>query len=621
MNAMENSGKKQKTSGLFWVLLGLCAVATAGLAVFVCLMLFMPASEGSPEEVPVYQGHDYSEEQRYGYWRGFDATALAAVVCQEFPEAGNALLAEGEDENFLAMTVYTGDRDLRLHFSLRSADMTFYGSYPGYDRGFVYTSRVYYAEYPEELAAYYGDHLKERGGKVRACLRKDLDGDGQLEYVYIVDELMDSWLDGSDGGAQEMEDCRVLRDKQVCVYIDIQEEELAVHSFCLPQKVENVTDAVWDNGMLHLIYDRDGEKAVCRFLVGQWSYPMMENYDGCEELLRKLCTRYATYLEDQGYTDVRMRLADVSSAPGSEVLCCYSDGKDYTAEVFTARYGRLHTLFRKQGVHGSVFLVRQYGEEFLLDYSQDLSASDYSQSYAFCLFRFDEDFARRVEDEDSIRIGANQGGGEAGSQFFSKVNRYLSESEVCYDPYALTGYTVMREEGDENSLRPDSLYLRISNCSTNKTGVVTLQDYNSFLNFRSGPSTAYDLVRINPYDHYSFVKQVHGSIVTVIMPYNTGDPYNPIWAQIRINYQNRTMEGFSSQRYIRIEGIRHLNVGDSFTITADTNDTGLYWTCSDTMVATIDPNTGTLTAHAKGLVLITVRSTSGLEDSCLIMIE
>jgi hypothetical protein len=266
-----------------------------------------------------------------------------------------------------------------------------------------------------------------------------------------------------------------------------------------------------------------------------------------------------------------------------------------------------------------VYLVSYQGTDYLLDYSQKLSDT-YAQTYSYSLFRFSDAYIMEIRDSDTLRVEANQGGGSAGSSFFGRVNGYLSSSAVCHDPYSLMGYSVMQETGWENMGEPEGLYLRISNCSTNKIGVITLQDDDSFLNFRSGPSTQYDRVLINESDPESYVKQVQGSPVTVIMPYNTGNSQNPIWAQIRIHYQDKVLEGYSSQRYIRIEGIRHIAVGESFRITAETNDTALYWFSSDMAVASIGKD-GTLTGIQPGLVLVTVISESGLEDSCLIMID
>lgn len=608
MNGYYARPKREKTPVGFWILLAAAAVLTVALGVFLVVTLLrqVPAQAGSSLDREFY-----TQEDRWEYWRGFDATALAAVVCDVYPDADGCILAEGADENFLALTVDTEQGAMKLHFSLRSANMTFFGGYEGYDRGFAYTSRVYEdVENPQELALYYGDHLRDRGARVVSCIERDVDGDGQTEYVYLVENMMDSWLSGGDGTPEQLASCADMLDRTVCVYLDAVEENLYVHSFCLGRSVDAVDDALWDNGILHL---EDGQ----RLFVAEPEL-CLRSYADAPDTLRRLCLRYSAYLEDRGYTDVRMALADVSLAPGQEMIYCYSDGSEYTTAVYTARYGRLQELYSKRGGQGSVFLVVRDGVQYLLDYSQSLSASDYSLTYAYSLFTFDESFNRTVFEADSIWVAADQGGGQAGSDFFRRVNGYLDSAKVCYDPYGLTGYTLMQGSAGEES---DTRYLNITNCSTNKIGVVTLRDDDSFLHLRSGPSTKHDIVLIDPGDEDSCVKQVQGSLVTVIMPHNTGDRDNPIWAQIQISYQNRTMVGCSSQRYIRIEGIRHLEPGQQFTIEVDNYDSALTWTSSDDSVASIDPVSGTLTAHRSGLVLITVRSEAGLEDSCLIMVD
>lgn len=609
MSRQNPAEKGSKTPVLFWILLVVCALATVALLAFVALRLLggtTPAEEDAPSV--------YTQQEREDYFFQFDAAALAAAVCQEYPGADRATMAYGMDERFLRMTVEQDGWEIPLHFSLRGTDMAFTDEFPGYDRGFVYTSLTFFDVLsPGELAREYRGHLEALGCQVTGWIKGDLDGDGVREYVCLVKGVPDRWLEDAYGGETELEVRDSLLGKTVCLYLDQEgANTLRVHGFWVPDPVGSATDALWDNGMLHLMYN-DGQV---------WRLFVSENREDREStgVLRQLCARYATYLEDRGYTDVHMRLADVSTAPGPEVLCCFSDGSDYTAVVYAVCDGRFQELYSKRGAVGAVYLVQHDGGEYLFDYSQTLSA-DYSQSYAYCLFRFDGGYARLVADEDWLQVEADQGGGQTGSGFFARVQSYLKGSVVCYDPYALTGYKVMQDSGSQDAVLPQSKYLRIDNCSTNKVGVVTLRDDDSWLNFRNGPSTGYDMVLIDPHNPQSYVKQVQGSLVTVVMPHNTGDRENPIWAQIQISYRNRTMEGYSSQRYIHIDGIRHLAVGERFTVTADTNDTGLYWTSSDPQVASIDPATGMMTAHSSGLVLVTVVSDTGLEDSCLIMID
>ena len=613
MNRQISNGNRSKKPVLLWVVLGIAAALTAGLMVFLGIQLFFPGGAEKPAEKDRYP---YSEEEELEYFRGFDATVLAASVCGVYPDADGATLALGSDECFLRMDISTQEETVPIHFSLRSTDMAFTGEFPGYDLASIYTSFLLEnIQAGEAMSARYANHLETVGGDVTAVYFRDYDSDGLDESILLVTGFVDNWLENAAGNDVQRTAREALLGQRICVYLDPDSRgNLVIHSAALPDSLGNVTEAVWDNGMIHLL---DAEGTLWRFLAGECELSMAD-FAQDDTAMSRLCARFADLMADRGYTDIRLRLADVSTAPGKELLCCYSDGRNYYAAVYAVRTGCLYPLYCKAGTDGSVYLVEYNGGFYLLDYAQDLS-DDYAQSYSYTLFRFDEGYNMRVEDSNSLRVEANQGGGSAGSSFFSRLNGYLNAGSVCYDPYGLMGYTVMQEH-DGIVGGEQVLYLNITNCSTNKVGVITLQDDDSWLNFRSGPSTAYDRVLINTYDPESYVKQVQGSLVTVIMPYNTGDRDNPIWAQIRINYQNRTLEGYSSQRFIRIDGIRHIAVGERFAITVQTNDTGVRWYCSDTAVASIDES-GSLTGIKPGLVLVTVISDSGLEDSCLIMID
>ena len=611
MNNQFSDKKNEKKTVLPWIIIGISAALTIGLVAFLVINLFWGG--GDVDGAENKSRYPYSKTEEAEYYRGFDAAALAAVICDAYPSADSALLALGEDENFLRMRVESNGVSVPLHFSLRGTDMAFTNEFSGYDRGFVYTSYLYEQVMAAEgLSARYAAHLADMGATVTGAYFGDFDGDGLDESILLAANLLDAWLKDAAGTSEEQAACEKLTGKTVCMYLDPDtQQNLAVHGFCLPQGQTNIKNALWDNGMVQLVQS-DGN--VLRLIVGR-----SEDADTDTTALSRMFAGFRDYMEDLGYTDVRLRLADVSGAPGNELVCCYSNGNSYSVVVYAILNQRLHPLYHKQGVDGAVYLVNYQGVDYLLDYSQKLSET-YAQTYSYSLFRFSQSYMMEIEDTDSLRVEANQGGGSVGSSFFDRFNRYLYSSSVCYDPYSLMGYAVMEETGWDSLGEPEGLYLRISNCSTNKTGVITLQDDDSFLNFRSGPSTEYSRVLINENDPESYVKQVQGSPVTVIMPYNTGNAQNPIWAQIRINYQNQVLEGYSSQKYIRIQGIRHISVGESLQITADTNDTGLRWRCSDLSVASMEEN-GTLTGIRSGLVLVTVTSDSGLEDSCLIMID
>ncbi len=371
------------------------------------------------------------------------------------------------------------------------------------------------------------------------------------------------------------------------------------------------------------------------FLSGVWAVVLLsagnaanrDDGDGNvkDNGIRRLALKYVEELEEKGYSDIRVKLVDISDAMGKEALSYFYDGVNHVVQIWAVMGDEVKPIYTKTGTQGSVYLADLDGVQYILEYFQELD-NNYTQNYSYSLFRFDDLFDESIRDKNSLSVAADaQGGGAAGTSFFNALTEYLTKSSVCYDPYALMGDTIMQVGGgattDEDNVQSEAKYLSITNCSTNKIGIVTMKKDTSWLNFRSGPARSYAPVLIDPYDSESYVKQTQHSIVTVLEPENTYDTEYPVWYKIRITYNNRVLEGYSSQNYIRVEGIRTVRVGQQFKIEAETNDSGIYWRSSDSTVAYIDPATGLLTTHRAGVVLITVTTDSGLTDSCLIMVE
>lgn len=321
-----------------------------------------------------------------------------------------------------------------------------------------------------------------------------------------------------------------------------------------------------------------------------------------------------------GYSDISMHMADVCDLMGTEAICCYKNGPKQMMEVYSIKDGYVTTIYTKDGSTSSLYLLELDGKIYLMDYSQSLSNDNYTQNYAYTIFRFDDYCNTVTKDQQSISVAANgTDGGSKGSAFFSKFNSYLASSRVCYDNYELKGYG--SQNYSTNDFTSENKYLNITNCNTNKVGIVAIKNEKSWLNLRSGPSTKHDLVLIDPSDKKSYVKQSKNSLVTVIEPYNTNDSKNPIWYKVRISYGSYIIEGYSSQKYIKVENMERISKGKSFTVNISTNDTGARFSCNDTSIATIDPTTGTLKGKRAGIVLVTVTTNSGLTDSCLIEIK
>ena len=81
------------------------------------------------------------------------------------------------------------------------------------------------------------------------------------------------------------------------------------------------------------------------------------------------------------------------------------------------------------------------------------------------------------------------------------------------------------------------------------------------------------------------------------------------------------MEGFASQRYIRLEEATALKPGQQLQLGVEGDDPTLRWESSDPSVAKVDPQTGLVTGMKTGLVLITVTNETGVQDSCLIRVN
>lgn len=340
--------------------------------------------------------------------------------------------------------------------------------------------------------------------------------------------------------------------------------------------------------------------------------------------LLELCAKQVEGFKEGNFTNIRLLFADLCDLAGQEVAFYFEQGEEHFVQIYAAKNKELKPIFTRNESDGAVFITKIDGKDYLLGYLQEMTEG-YGQKYSFDIFRFDNNLEKTTRESKSFSVAADaQGGGATGRQFFSDLNNYLLNADVCYDPYKLMGYSIMKSETAEENTQvvlPESKYLYISNCNTNKLGIVTMKKDTSWLNFRQGAGRNFDPVLIDPNDKESYVKQTQHSVVTVIAPENTTDPDYPVWYLIRITYNDRTLEGYSAQKYINVENLTKVKVGNKFKIEANTNDSGITWTSSDNSVASIDPDTGELQAKRAGVVLISVGSDSGLTDSCLIMVE
>ncbi|MBQ2815483.1 MAG: hypothetical protein IJE65_02290 [Clostridia bacterium] len=551
-----------------------------------------------------------------------DASIVSAIVDEQYFDSNECGLNKNGSNYFISYKFATDSGEQSFTVDLNKKGVFVDNSASTDGKAFVYSSCVLeQIDSADDFMNSYYNKLSNFVAEEPRKIFSDIDNDGQNEYLIFVTNYMDKLIASSES---ELANC--FKSTNICIFADYDNvsDNLVVHSIPVQISPYSVTNVVFDNGMLSFLYNLNGNTLAYRKVVGESAYAADKiTYD--TSFLRKMCFRYSKFLEDSGYTDIHFAISDFSDSTGEDVICCYSDGNKYIVEVLTLFNSRLRKVYSNSSEDGAVYVLNKDSLYHIYRYYQGISKSDYTQNYNYELIRFDRNYKKVVVESDSANIKLSEGG-EASNDFLVNVNNYLADSFVCYDPYYLTGYYIMSDNLNTNiddSIDYDyqTKYLSISNCNTSKTGVVKLNDVKSWLNFRNGPSTEYKRILINPSNKKSYVKQVHNSIVTVVEPYNTGDKKNPIWLKVRISYNGYVLEGFSTQKYIEISGIKHIDVGDKFNVTVDTNDTGVLFKCNDTSVAEIDSRTGKITAKKAGMVLITVTSDLGLEDSCLIKID
>ncbi len=321
-------------------------------------------------------------------------------------------------------------------------------------------------------------------------------------------------------------------------------------------------------------------------------------------------------LLDAGYSNIRYCSADVCETEGEEFLFAGKLNGKYYFSVYCIYDGKAVEIFSNTD-DIAYFLCSKDSKDQILSFSQSQSSNNgnYTQDYTYSLFYFDAQFAKQEVDYASINVPISSNPGKAENEFFEKFNQYREYIVVCVDPYELTGYDLMYGQTPTNKE-----YLNISNCSTSKSGVVDVYSH-SWLNFREGPAKSYNKILIDPSNSKSFVKQMRGSVVTILDTVNIADEENPVWVKIQIKYADKTLTGYSSQSYINLYDVKHLSVGDHFMIEAKSSQSALTWSVNDSNVAYIDPSTGEIIAKAPGLVMVTVKDKNGLTDSCLIKID
>ena len=448
----------------------------------------------------------------------------------------------------------------------------------------------------------YKEHLTAAFGSYEQAINSDINSDGINDLVFVVkgicsgDEATKLFGNG-------------ITEQFSCLYVSLSEGNAYYQASSISAPEGTVSSADFKNGFLIL---KDSNNSII-------STEIYEKY-GDKSKLENQLKGYTKSIQDAGAKDVRVRLFNLSGGNGTDAVICYQLNDGYIVEFCSVVNDKFSIVLRHDTtIDPCAFLLINNGDKYsVFTYNQKISEENLVD-YNYSVFSFDRKFEIDQIDTQSITVNTTENVSLKTNQFFKTVSELLSEATVCYDPYKLTGYSLMHNNNDLGLGIDEEAYVVINNCSTSKSGYVLIDDADTWLNLREGPSKDFDRVLINPKDKKSYVKQSLFSPVTIIEPVNTFDSKNPIWLKIEINYMDKTLVGYSSQRYIEIPGIKTLRCGESFTVDATSNSGDVSWYSSDYSVIDINEFTGELTAYSPGIVLITAITSSGAIDSCLIM--
>ena len=413
-----------------------------------------------------------------------------------------------------------------------------------------YVETVFDATYWESLLDALDAYLKENYSEYTDMLLQDIDGDGDEEAIFLVPGFIETWFDSllEKGEAYLQNAQRTFRYEFPEQYrptgvlvADIKDGQAVVTAHCSLEDIEfdsNMTIRMED-GQLKF----DGNTVYQNGSFGNLTP---------EEIPQEL----EQFLAQYNYDEFFCRRVDLSDLDGQEYLCVSAkDGKWYLF-VFIIIDGNPIVLYSNPLGSSAVFLTEYKGTQALLSYTQTMyeENGETVTQYSFQVFRISENGAETILDYGYTSYGDRDLDATRIAQFFQKPAAYLLRIIVIYDLYQLTGIQWMNPENVDYGETPEEPEgtTESTTAQNPQLGFVQIQDPSSWLNLRVGPGVENAKVLMNPDDPDSFVRQALGSPVTVLETAESSDPANPVWVRVRIIYQDRVIEGWSSKTYIRM---------------------------------------------------------------------
>lgn len=389
------------------------------------------------------------------------------------------------------------------------------------------------------LDGYFSEHYSAYSQPVK----QDIDGDGAEETLFILPDFDSLWKQdvkvvGIEPGLEyfgtpNIDDLFPKDSTRTAVVIaDTQGQELVIRSQCLEGNVNPYMGM--EARLQQEFFSLDN---TTTYAMGSFA----EIQDVCPAL-----DRYLNYYD---YRDAVMRSVDISELNMPEYLCIARKDGGWYCLYFVIQDGNPELLYAHDLQETAIYLVEHQGKQCLMQYTQYIYKQyngDLMNVCSYDLMHFDDSGAKSVLDNGYVIYSSSDKDASIIAKFFEKLNVYITNVVVVYDPFRLTGKQWMPQSEANYGTVPET------QTEQGTIGFVQIQDPSSWLNLRQGPGKEYARVLMNPEDPDSFVRQALGAPVIILETIETGDEENPVWVKVRITYANREIIGYCSKTYIRL---------------------------------------------------------------------